>query len=510
MNFNSLTKAQLRSLLVENDIAFASNLTKAQLVAVCEANSAAIAAEENSRLDTIDLTQAEDQDQDSSFDVEQVLEHFAEKDDALSLASLVSADLSQAQSSSESESESEKESDEAQQEAAEAAEEAQVAVEEESPLVEDPSAETNPEANQAFQEEADDSSPSLAQLSQNIELPKEEIFELLSTQNINKPQVEQEIIDAVMEEEIEEIVSVVEEMVKDVEEMVEEIAEQEAEIEEELELPELGEKLEEVVEIDIFSVEKPEPTSRPIAVPKLSKFRKFCRYLTITLFLSSLGMVGNKLAEVKNEQGFCTESSSIASIPLYSSHLPNDFHGFDLTKPNQLLQNIESKLWSNVEPYVQCEPCPANSQCKSSDTLKCNPGFVKTHSPWHYLSLGQLPQSLTTSCEKDTLSELKLEFVRQYNHKLITKQHGLRLGDLHKLLKVSNNLPNDQFEQFWQKYLVEELKITSPNEDTIIKLPYDKIEVGPVKHIELDQYAKHQLPSPDSRQRKKRKLFSGK
>lgn len=273
------------------------------------------------------------------------------------------------------------------------------------------------------------------------------------------------------------------------------------------------------IELDI-------PVQTP--VKESSHFSKLVKYLTITMLLSSIGVSTvagfTKFAEMKNQSGYCSASSLSPlndptlhkfqqPVKLTDSLLPDSFHGYNLKPQTEFLSNMESKFWDFSSEYLKCEPCPVNGECSPNGDVKCNVGFMKSHNLAHYLSFGSIPNTLTTSCEVDTITPLKLEFIREYSHNLLRRKEDgtMSLGELHDLLKASSgdNMNDDQFEEYWSLYLKTELGINNPAHASTEKLEVSISMLNTldtINHVTPTQFKDHKLPTGGER-RKKRSIF---
>lgn len=283
----------------------------------------------------------------------------------------------------------------------------------------------------------------------------------------------------------------------------------------------IKQKIEPIIKLNIPT----EPQIQKVA-PSSTKFAKLVKYLSISMLLTSIGIstVGFfKFAEIKNQRGYCSTSSlSPLNNPSFhqfqppvkfSDSLPTSYKGFDLKIPNQFLSNMESTFWDFSSQYLNCEPCPSNGKCSLNSEIKCNPGFMESHTLAHYLSFGTIPQSLTTTCEVDTITPLKLEFIREYSHNLLHKKEDglMSLGELHDLLKASSgtNMDNAKFEEYWALYLKTELGILNPLDASTSKLEISISMLNTsdkITHVIPTQFKDHQLPTGNER-RKKRSIF---
>lgn len=299
----------------------------------------------------------------------------------------------------------------------------------------------------------------------------------------------------------------------------------EAEAQDLKEVEEVPAEAEDDVEIEV-DIEKIASCEAP-APRATSRFARLVKYLTISLLLSSLGLAatgGAKLAQMKSLEGYCaTSHSSPANNPSFhpfnaprmTDSLPDTLYGLDITRVNELAAKGESSFWKMVSPHLACEPCPPNARCSLDGSLACEPGFLKSQALAHYLSFGTLPETLTASCEVDTITPLRYEFIREYSHNLLrAKPDGLMtVGELHDLLKASRGpeIDDAQFEDFWANYLRTELKLESPDAAASSKLDIVNLplleNLEKITHVTPTHFQNHKLPTGAER-RKRRSIFN--
>ncbi|GMM31864.1 hypothetical protein DAMA08_046090 [Martiniozyma asiatica (nom. inval.)] len=207
-----------------------------------------------------------------------------------------------------------------------------------------------------------------------------------------------------------------------------------------------------------------------------------------------------KYTSIKSNAGFCATSSALASNnPNEHSHfefnlvdhLPNKIFNNDVTPIKRYVEKFETQILAKLTPYLKCEPCPEFARCETqsdkSTKVNCKPGYIATRSWLHYLTLGSLPESVTTKCKIDNVTPLRQEFADRYIRSYIHKNHQaepITLEEIHNFLK---SFGVQDFDKYWQIYVEELGPEQDPLEgvnvqlDTLKELEIEPIELGPLQ-----------------------------